>query len=356
MNYQNEQDRIPNYYLYGTVVTRYSLASLNHGMRQGNKTLLQKAYWYGKIHSLVNSSAIRWALRFYLQKQGYSVNRIWDEEELINRLIDENFDPNTFYDDDIFGYALLESTEEERGKRERSSSTRRRRNRRQTNTPVERTGALSMNNGVSLIPYDGSLQLGAKSGRHKDSTSLHFTEYHATRYQYYFGIDPTHLKVGSRVLELIDGIMDIPKVGGSSNIFNYPFCPDSFVFQWTSRCAIYLAYCFENENNTTQQVKLKKDLMREVECGEINPDELWIGGSIVDDLQELDNFQQLQISQAHLYRNRTELIANLKAVMIRDLQLEKSRSVIFTIALFLLVEISLPRLGLRLFYQYKKAE
>ncbi len=53
---------------------------------------------------------------------------------------------------------------------------------------------------------------------------------------------------------------------------------------------------------------------------------------------------------------RTELIANLKAVIIRDLQLEKSRSVIFTIALFLLVEISLHRLGLRLFYQYKKAE
>lgn len=44
MNYQNEQGRIPNYYLYGTVVTRYSLASLNHGMRQGNKNLLQKPH------------------------------------------------------------------------------------------------------------------------------------------------------------------------------------------------------------------------------------------------------------------------------------------------------------------------
>ena len=97
MNYQNEQGRILNYYLYGTVVTRYGLASLNHGMRQGNKNLLQKTDWYGKIHSLVSSSAIRWALRFYLQKQGYPVNRVWDEDEHINRLIDENFDPNKFY-------------------------------------------------------------------------------------------------------------------------------------------------------------------------------------------------------------------------------------------------------------------
>ncbi len=188
MNYQNEQGRIPNYYLYGTVVTRYGLASLNHGMRQGNKNLLQKTDWYGKIHSLVSSSAIRWALRFYLQKQGYCVNRVWDEEELNPLLIDKNRDPNTFYDDDIFGYTLLDSTEEERGERQKLSPKRRRRNRRQTNTPVERTGALSMNNGVSLIPYDGALQLGAKSGRHKDSTSLHLTERHATRYQYYFGL------------------------------------------------------------------------------------------------------------------------------------------------------------------------
>lgn len=323
MNSQNKQDSIPNYYLYGTAVTRYASASLNHGMRQGTKTLLQKAYWYGKYHSLVSSSAIRWALRFYLQKQGYPVNRVWDEDEHINRLIDENFDPVKFYDDDIFGYALLESTEAEGGERGRPSPNRRRKNRTRINTSVQRTGALSMNNAISLIPYNGLLQFGAKSGMDKDSTSLYFTEYHTTRYQYYFGVDATHLKVCSRILELIDGIMDIPKVGGSSNVFTYPFCPDSFVFQWTGHFASYIAYCFESENNTGKQVKLTKEFIREVECGQINPDELWIGGSIVDDLEALDDFQQLPISQAHLYRNRNELVANLKAAISRDLKLEK---------------------------------
>ena len=44
MSQNNNNNKIPNYYLYGTVLTRYGLASLNHGMRQGNKTILQKGY------------------------------------------------------------------------------------------------------------------------------------------------------------------------------------------------------------------------------------------------------------------------------------------------------------------------
>ncbi|MCC5666739.1 hypothetical protein LC653_23320 [Nostoc sp. CHAB 5784] len=71
MSQKKNDNNIPNYYLYGTVLTRYGLASLNHDIRRGNKTILQKGYWNGKIHSFVGSSAIRWALRFYLQKQGY---------------------------------------------------------------------------------------------------------------------------------------------------------------------------------------------------------------------------------------------------------------------------------------------
>ncbi|MHC5729617.1 MAG: CRISPR-associated protein, partial [Nostoc sp.] len=103
MSQKKNDNNIPNYYLYGTVLTRYGLASLNHDIRRGNKTILQKGYWNGKIHSFVGSSAIRWALRFYLQKQGYLVNRVWNEDEHINRLTSEDFDPEQFYDDDIFG-------------------------------------------------------------------------------------------------------------------------------------------------------------------------------------------------------------------------------------------------------------
>lgn len=323
MNQNNNDNKILNYYLYGTVLTRYGLASLNHGMRQGNKTLLQKVYWYGKIHSLVSSSAIRWALRFYLQKKAYSINRVWDEDEHINRLTSEDFDPEQFLDDDIFGFALLESAETEGD----ASTTKKRKKQTKLSTPNQRMGALGMNMAVSLTPYDGTLKLGAKSGREKDSTSLHFTEYHATRYQYYFGINATHLKDPSRILPLIDGIMELPKVGGNSNIFNYPFCPDSFIFQWTSHFASYISYCFEacDGHGKGKQVKLTKDFIGEVECGQINPDDLWIGGSIVEELQQLENFKQSNLSKAHLNRNRNELIEALKAVIKRDLELEKSQ-------------------------------
>ena len=321
MNQNNNDNKIPNYYLYGTVVTRYGLASLNHSIRQGNKTILQKGYWDGKIHSFVGSSAIRWALRFYLQKQGYLVNRVWNEDEHINRLTDENFDPEKFYDDDIFGYALLESAETEG----ETSTTKASKKKTKLTNPNQRTGALGMNMAVSLTPYDGALKLGAKSGREKDSTSLHFTEYHATRYQYYFGINATHLKDFSRILPLIDGIMNIPKVGGSSNVFDYPFCPDSFVFQWTSHFASYISYCFESGDAKGKQVKLTKEFMDEVECGQIDPDKLWIGGPILEELQQLDNFENSPFKNVHLHRNRQELIEALKTVIRRDLRLEESK-------------------------------
>lgn len=321
MNHNDKEDKILNYYLYGTVITRYGLASLNHGMRQGNKTVLQKGYWDGKIHSFVGSSAIRWALRFYLQKQGYLVNRVWAEDEHINRLTSEEFDPEQFLDDDIFGFALLESTETEG----ETSTTIRRKKKTKLSNSNQRTGALAINMAVSLTPYDGAFKLGAKSGREKDSTSLHFTEYHATRYQYYFGINATHLKDFNRLLPLIDGIMNLPKVGGSSNIFNYPFCPDSLVFQWTSNFACYISYCFESCDNKGKQIKLAKEFIDEVECGGIDPNTLWIGGPVVEELQQLENFEKSPFKRAHLYRNRNELVEALKIVIKRDLRLEESK-------------------------------
>lgn len=321
MSQNNNDNKIPNYYLYGTVLTRYGLASLNHGMRQGNKTILQKGYWDGKIHSFVGSSAIRWALRFYLQKQGYLVNRVWDEDEHINRLTSEDFNPERFYDDDIFGFALLESAETEG----ETSTTKKRKKQTKNSTPNQRLGALGMNMAVSLTPYDGALKLGAKSGREKDSTSLHFTEYHVTRYQYYFGINATHLKDFSRILPLVDGIMDLPKVGGNSNIFDYPFCPDSFVFQWTNHFASYISYCFEFIDAKGKQVKFTKEFINEVECGQIDPEQLWIGGPIIEELQQLDTFDNSPFKKAYLYRNRNELVKALKAVIKAELRVEESK-------------------------------
>jgi CRISPR-associated protein Cst2 len=49
--------------------------------------------WHDKIHSTVSGDAIRWALRYYWQQQGYPVNRVWNADTFTHQLIDENFDP-----------------------------------------------------------------------------------------------------------------------------------------------------------------------------------------------------------------------------------------------------------------------
>lgn len=116
--------------------------------------------------------------------------------------------------------------------------------------------------------------------------------------------------------------MNLPRVGGNSNIFSYSFCPDSVVFQWTSHFASYISYCFEFCDVKEKQVKLTSDFINEVECGQIDPEELWIGGSIVQELQKLNNFDKSPFKKAHIYRNRNELVEALKAVIRRDLRLE----------------------------------
>ena len=66
------------YLLFGNLLTHYGSASLNHGQSKGNVTPLQKVQWHGKTHSTVSGDAIRWALRYYWQQQGYPVNRVWN--------------------------------------------------------------------------------------------------------------------------------------------------------------------------------------------------------------------------------------------------------------------------------------
>ncbi|AUB34883.1 CRISPR/Cas system-associated protein Cas7, RAMP superfamily [Nostoc flagelliforme CCNUN1] len=62
-----------------------------------------------------------------------------------------------------------------------------------------------------------------------------------------------------------------------------------------------------------------------MECGQIDPSKLWIGGTIVKELQQLENFDNSPFKKAHIYRNRNELIAALKTVIKRDLGLEESK-------------------------------
>ncbi len=302
------------YYLFGTFLTHYSSASLNHGKSKGNTSPLQKARWQNKLHSVVNSDAIRWALRFYWQQNGYPVNRNWDGDEFINNWIDENFDPERFIDDDVLGYLRPEAARnevtEESNENEPDSTAENESN--QTRRHPQRMGALGVNRAFSMTPFDGGVTFNSTSGE-KDSTSLHFIEFHNTRYQYVFALDCNHLKDKSRILDVLDGLMRIRKVGGHNNVFCYDFSPESMVLRWTQDTSPDMFYCFEQletRPGVYAEPSISSSLTESVANEDIKPDELWIGGKIAKDFS---------LDKAHIHPGRKKTIEELKKTISKDM-------------------------------------
>ena len=303
------------YYLFGTLMTHYGSASLNHGSRKGNKSPLQKSKWRNKFHSTVNSDAIRWSLRYYWQQQGYEVNRVWDADEFINNWTDPNFDPERFIDDDVLGYLDPRAAREEVTEEVNQDNSDTEDNEQTSTRHPQRLGALGVNRAFSLTPFDGGVTFNAKSGRDKDSTSLHFIEFHNTRYQYVFGLDCNHLKKKSRTFPVLDGLMSISKVGGHGHDFRYDFSPESMVLRWTEESSPEIFYCFEQLETRPgiySEPTISSDVIDLVTVEDINPDELWIGGKIA---------KNLELNEAHIHQGKTKLITELKQVIARDLEL-----------------------------------
>lgn len=308
-------------YLFGTLLTHYGSASLNHGKSKGNTSPLQKARWHNKLHSVVNSDPIRWALRFYWQQNGYPVNRNWDGDEFVNNWLDRNFNPGTFIDDDVLGYMrpeaarrdVTEEIDEENNDLVIEDAS----NQAPTRHP-QRMGALGVNRAYSLTPFDGGVTFNSTSGV-RDSTSLHFIEFHNTHYQYVFALDCNHLKDKSRIFAVLDGLMSIRQVGGHNNVFCYDFSPESFVLRWTQDPSPDMFYCFEQlEVSPGVYAKpcISPSLIESVVNRDIKPDELWIGGKIAKDFK---------LNNAHIYPGRKKAIAELKKVITKDLGLNESQ-------------------------------
>lgn len=306
------------YYLFGTFLTHYGSASLNHGKSKGNTSPLQKAKWHNKVHSVVNSDPIRWALRFYWQQNGDPVNRNWDGDEFINHWINKTFDPETFIDDDVLGYMRPEAARrevaEEFNEEDNDSATEEDALTQTRTRHPQRLGALGVNRAFSLTPFDGGVTFNSKSGA-KDSTSLHFIEFHNTRYQYVFALDCNHLKKKSRILDVLDGLISVRQVGGHNNVFCYDFSPESFVLRWTQDPSPDMFYCFEQlevSPGVYAEPSISQSLIELVANGDIDPTELWIGGKIV---------KEFTLEKAHIYPGRKKTITELKQVITKDLRI-----------------------------------
>jgi CRISPR-associated protein Cst2 len=143
---------------------------------------------------------------------------------------------------------------------------------------LNRRGALEVTRALSLTPFAGDITFNAKSGE-KSSTSLYGTEVHATRYQYGFALTPEWLREKSRLLDVVDAIISLSEVAGNHSRFLYDFSPDSVIFRWTDDFAPRLLYGFQLDAAGHLTVP---EVMRRVDAEDINPQELFIGGSFAD--------------------------------------------------------------------------
>jgi CRISPR-associated protein Cst2 len=328
-------------HLFGNILTNYGTAANNRGENEGNTTTLQKLSWKGDIHSSVSAEAIRGGLRQYWQTHDYNVNRIWQKNTSEKtQLQDENFDASRYIDDDVLGFMRIEAAKKEGSEKSqkeeseileesnkevksqitgelendaKAKKSKRTKNKKPQGVNINRRGILEVTRAISINPFFGDITFNAASGE-KGRTSLYSTEFHATRYQYGFAITPEHLKEKSRINAVLDGLISIAEVAGNHARFLYDFSPESIILRWTHDASPRCLYCFEEDELGNILIP---DLVRRVEVGDINPEELWIGGKIADSLGDLE----VGDSKAHIFPGVKAVVEELKKVIIQDLQL-----------------------------------
>ena len=334
------------FHLFGNILTDYGVSANNRGDNEGNIARLQKIIWKGNAHTTISAEAIRWALRYYWQNQGYKVNRCWDNEIFDHRWQNANFDKSNFIDDDVLGFMKMEAPrvevseqpqqneEDENNESENSiveenveaskkvsKQSKATKNKLKTKkipgTKLERRGALEVNRAVSTLPFYGDITFNAASGK-KGRNSLYSTEVHATRYQYGFAITPTYLQKQFRVHAVLDGLVLIGEVAGNHARFLFDFSPDSIVLRWTHDFSPRFLYCFQQDEYGNISAP---ELVRRVNSGDINPQELWIGGAISEYLRDFD-MERLGVK---VFPGVKETVQNLKKVIAKDLMLSRKR-------------------------------
>ena len=298
------------FHLYGNILTFYGVAANNRGENQGNITTLQKLLWQGETHTLVSAEAIRWAIRYYWQKAGIPINRVWNDDlpnEQNPVWQSPKFDPTKYIDDDLLGFfeakSAKKNTKDDNQKPkddrqpdnrdgeqqdnsadlEETSTTKKKRKKepKPKGKVTDRRGRLDVTRAISTIPYDGKVTFSSKSGK-KDRTSIYGTEFHGTKYQFGFGITPESCKDKSRVLDLLDAIVSIYRVGGNHGRFLFDFAPENIILRWTKDFAPRFLYCYEEDEMGDISIP---QLLRQIRSGDLDPTEFWIGGEITEHLQ-----------------------------------------------------------------------
>lgn len=300
------------FHLFGNILTSYGTAANNRGENEGNLSTLQKIEWKNQVHSTVSAEAIRWALRYFWQTSdnSYEVNRSWDDDKNDHDWKNPNYDDELYIDDDVLGFMRAEGAKLENSDKPKEKGAR---TPKPKGTTTAKRGVLEVTRAVSTVPFAGDTIFGTRSGANKDSTSIHITEVHATRYQYGFALTPNRLKDESRVLAVLDGLTSLGQVAGNHARFLYDFSPDSLVLRWTHDFAPRILYCYEEEEG---EISIG-ELLRKVKNQDIEPRELWIAGAITES-KEVEELEELGVN---IFPGIKLAVQSMKQVIARDLQL-----------------------------------
>lgn len=269
-------------HLFGIICTHHGTAANNRGETEGNIATLQKLLWHGEVYTTVSAEAIRWAIRYFWQLKGLSVNRRWNDATNQHEWKKQEFDPTEFIDDDVLGYMRAEGAQQEANQAEQTESKGRRG--RQRGQAIVRRSRLEVTRAVSLTPWRGDVTFNAASVNATPSAAReglfpvpYGTEVHATRYQYGFALTPAALAVPARALEVVDALIALGEVAGNHARFLFDFSPETIVFRWTDDFAPRMLYVFTASGDGQVRAPL---LLARVQAGDIPAKELVIGGAL----------------------------------------------------------------------------
>ena len=277
-------------HLFATIVTPTAVAANNRGEGDGSTlSTLQKITRGHDQYSTVSAEAIRWAYREYFQQHhAQETNRSFDPDTDKYSFQTEQFNPETYIDDDLFGYMDAKKDKDNK------------------NATTKRRGALEISRAISLDPYWGDIAFGSKGGE-KNKTSIHQTEVHCTAYQYTLAVTPEHLKKTERVNYLLKAMPAIRHVGGNHSRFLFEFRPESIVLRVTEDPSPWIMGCFERVGESVGCSRL----MRLVEVNDIPAQELVVAGEIAD----TPYGKQLEALGVNVCRGVKEAITSVEAIL-----------------------------------------
>ncbi len=301
-------------HLFGLIVTPHGTAANNRGETEGNITTLQKILWNQNIHTTVSAEALRFAIRWYWQKKkgGDLLNRNWDDKSSDHSWKNPDFtDWEKYIDDDVLGFMSAKAAKEESNEGEKKGRAR--------GTCDKRRARLEITRAISLTPFVGDITFNAASPGATPSASRtgkdpvpYGTEVHATRYQYGIAVTPDELQDKSRILDILDAVVELSEVAGNQARFLYDFSPESVIFRWTDDFAPRMLYGYEVDNKN--ELSIAK-INRMVNAGDIKAAELIIGGPISMN-EECKGMQQ---AGAKIYAGVKAATEEVKAQIKKDL-------------------------------------